>query len=448
MPAIVVDVPRHGGLIVPAQVWESDNEGSDTRDRLLREFARKYADDGGSSRSRFLDALSEAILPDWKLASVDAFAYRRGHLTRTAHLARERPVNRWIEAGGSLTIPFDKTPTRSVLVPALKPAVEETTLLAGGNVSGLAVAGGTVWATFGPQAVPGTPAGAGTVRRLGQHLEPGPSVSSTPGPRSIAVDPVHKKFYTVTQNDAVRMYDTETLQQLASHPIGFGAFDVAVDPGSQLVWVTRWLVTGGAVFVLRGQDLSLLSTITDSPSADQFHGTEGIAADPDGTRAYVARSFRSGGPDGPVATAYSVLFDNGTGGYGVVDLELSDPLIQPVDVAVDAPSGLVFVAGLGGGGTHPQLLVINRDGPPTLKGVVTLPGSARAVASRPGTGIAYVATDDGLCLVDGHSRTLELTLPLGPAPTVIAVDPDSGAAFVGDRVDGTVRRVDTAAILG
>jgi hypothetical protein len=30
----------------------------------------------------------------------------------------------------------------------------------------------------------------------------------------------------------------------------------------------------------------------------------------------------------------------------------------------------------------------------------------------------------------------------------VAVDPVSGATFVGDRFDGAVRRVDTAAILG
>jgi DNA-binding beta-propeller fold protein YncE len=448
MPAIEVDVPRHGGLIVPAQVWESDEEGSSKRDQLLEEFARRYRDDSGSSRSEFLDAIGAAVLPDWKLAGLDAYAYRRGYLTRTAHLVRDRQVNRWIEAGGSLTIPFDKTPTRTVLVPALEPAVQKATLLPGGNVSGLAVADGAVFASVNPQVVPGTPAGPGSIRRLGQHLEQTGVVSSFPGARSVATDPVHRRLYTVTQNDAVRMYDLDNLQLLASHPIGFGAFDVAVDPGSELVWVSRWRVEGGAVLVLRGQDLSPVTEITDSPSADLFHGTEGLAADPDGIRAYVARSFRSGGPDGPVATAYSIMLKDAAGGYSVADLELSDPLIQPVDVAVDAPSGLVFVAGLGGGGTHPQLLVISRDGAPAVKGVVLLPGSARAVATRPGTGFAYVATDDGLCLVDGRSRTLELTVPLGPAPTVVAVDPTSGATFVGDRVDGTVRRVDTAAILG
>ena len=97
---------------------------------------------------------------------------------------------------------------------------------------------------------------------------------------------------------------------------------------------------------------------------------------------------------------------------------------------------------------HPRLLVYNRDGVPTLQRTVLLPGSARAVAALPGTGMAYVATDDGLCLVDGKAGTLELTLPVGPGPTVIAVDPESGATFVGDRADGTVRRIDTAAILG
>jgi DNA-binding beta-propeller fold protein YncE len=334
-------------------------------------------------------------------------------------------------------------------VPSLLPATEIRTLLPGGNVGSVAVGNGIVYATVAPQVIEGTPPPAsGTLHRLGQHLEPGVATTVTPGARNLAVDPLNKWLYAVTQNDSVRRYDAETLQQLAAAPIGSGAWDVAVTPGGKVVYVSRWQVIGGAVFVLKADDLSQLALLTKSPTTPGFHGTLGLAADPDGKRAYVARSFRSGGPGGPVVTGHSIVVARPAGGFAVVDSTLSEPLIQPVDVAVDAPAGLVFLACLGGGGVHPRLLIFNRDGVPALQGTVLLPGSARAVAALPGTGMAYVATDDGLCLVDGKARTLELTLPLGPAPTVIAVDPDSGATFVGDRVDGTVRRVDTAAILG
>lgn len=450
MPATEVDVPRHGGLIVANALWESDDEDSDDRDDLLNKFAERYGEGTDSFRSQFLDAIGEAVLPDWKLASFDAYAYRRGHLTRTAHLAANRKVDQWIEAGGKLTLGFDDAPTRTVLVPSLRPATESRTLLPGGNIAAVAVGNGTVYASVGPQVVEGTPPGPGTLHRLGQHLEPGTTTTVAPGARSLAVDPVHKRLYAVTMNDSVRRYDPETLQQLAAAPIGFGAWDVAVAPGGTLVYVSRWRVAGGAVFVLKADDLSQLALLTKSPTTPAFHGTFGLAADPDGKRAYVARSFRADGPDGLQVAGHSLIVARPAGGFAVVDSTLSEPLIQPVDVAVDAPAGLVFLACLGGGGVHPRLLILNRGGigVPTLQGTVVLPGAARAVAALPGSGMAYVATDDGLCLVDGKARTLELTLPLGPAPSVIAVDPDTGATFVGDRVDGTVRRVDTAAILG
>lgn len=449
MPESKVVVPRHGGLILANAVWESDSETSDDRDTMLNEFAVKFEEGTEDSRSHFLDAIGAAVLPDWKLAAVDAFAYRRGYLTRTAHLARDQKVDRWIESGSEQFIPFDQPgPIRTVVVPALEPAIETSTLLAGGNIVDVAVGNGVVYASVATQATPGNPPASSTLHRLGQHLEPGLTATITPGVRSLVVDSKTERLFAVTTNDSVRRLDPGTLQQLASAPIGFGAWGVAVADGGTLVYVSRWRVGGGAVFVLRAEDLGQLALLTSSPTTPGFHGTLGLAADPDGKRAYVARSFRSGGEAGPVVAGHSRIFPRPTGGFAVADSTLSEPLIQPVDIAVDGPAGLVFVACLGGGGVHPRLLVYSRDNPASLRHTVLLPGSARAVDARPGSGIAYVATDDGLCLVDGVAGTLVLTLPVGPAPTVIAVDPESGATFVGDRIDGTVRRVDTAAILG
>ena len=449
MPETRIEVPRHGGLIIANAVWESDSEGSDKRDELLNEFALKFDEGTESFRSQFLDAIGEAILPDWRLAAVDAYAFRRGYLTRTTPLAVDRQVNQWVEAGGELHVPFDQPgPTRTVVVPALRPAIESHTLLPGGNVAALAVGDGTVYASVGPQVVQGTPPRPSTLHRLGQHLEPGATTSVSPGARNLALDTKNQRLYAVTMNDSVRRYDPATLQQQASAPIGFGAWDVAVADGGTLVFVSRWRVDGGAVFVLRADDLGQVALLTASPTTPGFHGTLGLAADPDGKRAFVARSFRSGGEAGPVVAGLSRIVPRPAGGFVVADSTLSEQLIQPVDVAVDDPAGLVFVAGLGGGGVHPRLLVYNQDGPLSLQRTVLLPGSARAVAALPGTGIAYVASDAGLCLVDGVAGTLLLTVPLGPGSNVIAVDPDTGATFIGSRTDGTVRRVDTAAILG
>jgi len=64
------------------------------------------------------------------------------------------------------------------------------------------------------------------------------------------------------------------------------------------------------------------------------------------------------------------------------------------------------------------------------------------VAARPGTGIAYVAGDGGLSLIDGGSLTLGVTIQTGePLPISIAVDPATGVAYIGDFVEGTMTRV-------
>jgi hypothetical protein len=111
-----VDVPRYGGLIVPAQVWESDDEGPGDRVRLRDDFARGYDERTISQRSAFLDALGRAIAPDWKVARLDAYAFSRGPVVEVAHLVNDRAIDRWVEAGGSLGVPFDAVPTRSVIL--------------------------------------------------------------------------------------------------------------------------------------------------------------------------------------------------------------------------------------------------------------------------------------------------------------------------------------------
>ena len=66
-----------------------------------------------------------------------------------------------------------------------------------------------------------------------------------------------------------------------------------------------------------------------------------------------------------------------------------------------------------------------------------LPRNGHGVTTRPGSGLAYVATQAGLVLVDGKAEHALLTVPLGIFPFGIAVDAD-GTAYVGDRAEHTV----------
>ena len=447
MPDFRISVPRHGGLIVPVQVWESDDEGSDKRDEILDHFATRYLEDTEEFRSQFLDALGAAIGTDWKLGRYDAYAYRRGHLTRTAHLARGVQVNRWVEGGGSLPLDFDEAPvTRSVLVAPLEPVVRTVRLQTDGNVSALALVDGAVLAAAAPHRPDGQPVPPGVLYRLGTQLQPGATVPAPNRPRSLAVGRGHDRLYVVGHDGRLAAYDATTLAELAAVTIGFGAMDVAVDPANGLVWVTRWLVNGGSVHLFR-LDLTPVAVFS---TPDGFHGPLGVAAHPTQRSALVARSFRSGGPTGPVVSGYAGLT---AAADGTVTLtgpgSFPSPASQPVDAAFDAPAGLAFVTCLGAGvEAPPRLVVLDAATPHAVLGTVDLPANGHAVATLPGTGRAYVATDLGLVVVDGHRRKVELVLRLGRQSRVIAVDPATGATYLGDAQDGSVRRVDTAEILG
>lgn len=118
MNNLTVDIPRFGGLIIPLQVWESDDEGAAGRQKLLSEFSSRFGGAAVNERSAFLDAVGRAVAPDWKPAAIDVVAFRRGAVVEVAHLVKNRTLNRWVGGGEALTVPFDTAPTRSVQLPA------------------------------------------------------------------------------------------------------------------------------------------------------------------------------------------------------------------------------------------------------------------------------------------------------------------------------------------
>jgi len=262
-----------------------------------------------------------------------------------------------------------------------------------------------------------------------------------PVARSAAVDPTRNRVYLVTENDGVRMHDATTLAPLGAVHLGAGVLDVAVDPAAGLVYVSRWQVAGGRIFVLRADDLAVLHEFTQP---DGFLGPHGLTADRGKGRLYVARDFRSGEPGTPTVTAMSA-FDIGPDGAldHLVTHSFSPPNVQPRDVAVDEGAGLIFLGCIGANtpDAEPRLIVFSRD---TLKplGSVFLPSPVRAVATRNGSGVAYVAGEAGLMFVDGRTFAHLLTVPLGPQPTSVAVDQETGVAYVGDNTDGILRRID------
>ena len=74
---LTVDIPLYGGLIVPVQVFESDDEGSGKREELLREFENGFHKGAVDERSNLLDAIARAYDADWRPESISAYAFRR-----------------------------------------------------------------------------------------------------------------------------------------------------------------------------------------------------------------------------------------------------------------------------------------------------------------------------------------------------------------------------------
>ncbi len=257
-------------------------------------------------------------------------------------------------------------------------------------------------------------------------------------PRAFAVDSSRGRVYVV-HGSTVTALNAATLVPVASATIGINASMVAVDVAADLVYVSRY--SHGTVHVLRGADLSVVQVFGDKPT---LRGCLGIAVHPAGGRLYLARNFRIASP---TATAVTMIERRPDGSHAIVrDRTVGPELLQPHEVAVDGPAGLVFVSCQGGGGVHPTLLTLDAA---TLQPIssVAVPGPCLSVAARPGTGIAYLAGYPGLVLVDGRAGSIALTVKAGSLPQGVAVDAVTGTAYLTDRNDHSVTRINTPATM-
>ncbi len=91
-----VRVPkRYGMLSLPISVMEHDDESRSARDKLLNDFANTAEAKTGETRRDFLTTLGAAVAEDWKLESLEVYAFARGGTAR-AGTAFNGTVNRWI----------------------------------------------------------------------------------------------------------------------------------------------------------------------------------------------------------------------------------------------------------------------------------------------------------------------------------------------------------------
>ncbi len=297
----------------------------------------------------------------------------------------------------------------------------------------------TLFVTHSPVNTPDAPAGEGPGNSVHAYRADLTELSSRPigfWPRSIDVDASRGRLYVV-YGPTVVLLDTKTLATKAEHLIGGNATNVAVDTRAELAYVTRY--SHGTLHVLRGADLQPVEVFG---TLQTLRGCIGMALDPARSLIYVARNFRIAEP---TATAVTRIVRRSNGTHAIDrDVTVGPTGLQPQSIALDAKAGLVFVGCLGGGDVHPAMLVLDANTLATLH-TVRLPAGAQWVASREGSGIAYVTTSVGLHVLDGRNGRLGITIKAGKHPQAVAVDPVTGVAYVVDRVDHSLTRVETPA---
>ena len=201
--------------------------------------------------------------------------------------------------------------------------------------------------------------------------------------------------------DAVRAVRVE------GRPLGPGVVDAALDEPAALVYASHG--PHRCLHVLRADDLRPMATIGDGT----FLGPRGLAVDGELRRVYVARTHRAARH--PI-DALTVIQRHATGRHTVDRTMALGDGVEPRFVAVDAASGLVFVAGRGSACTAPTLIVLDRLTLDEL-GRALLPGRPTALTIGEGCAVLVGIGADSH-VVDG--RAIAHMLTTGPSSPGVA----------------------------
>jgi hypothetical protein len=99
-----VRIPKeHGNLVLAVSIWESDDESLRERTDNLRKFANEAESRTAGLKQGMLDAIGATIATDWKLQSIEVFAFDRGNTIQYG-LVLNQTVNKWI--GGRQEMEF------------------------------------------------------------------------------------------------------------------------------------------------------------------------------------------------------------------------------------------------------------------------------------------------------------------------------------------------------
>jgi YVTN family beta-propeller protein len=255
------------------------------------------------------------------------------------------------------------------------------------------------------------------------------------GPTAVAVNPVTHRAYVVNQGQpdySVSVIDTNTLQVVARIPLGQVPVGVAVNTKLDRVYVSNPFQQ--VIQVISGATNTLLQPIQIGP------GPWGLTVDEGTGTLYVALTRRGQQP-APDITALGTVIDDGVSRPRVLaPVDLGTPGTQPVDVAVDPIRHRIYVAGLGGGGVAPSVIVLDQSSRHEITRI-PLAGVARAITVNPHAGQVFIAGDSGVFVVNETSLRVERHMTAGAAFAIATDDGSGRQLYTGDFLDGTVRRL-------
>lgn len=109
-----VRIPKgNGSIAVPALLMESDDESGTERNDILNKFAGEVDKKAEAKKAGFLDTLGAAVAADWKVDSVEVWAFSKGDQVRSARVGNFTNVG-WIEGKANRTFNLSPLPNAGI----------------------------------------------------------------------------------------------------------------------------------------------------------------------------------------------------------------------------------------------------------------------------------------------------------------------------------------------
>jgi len=240
------------------------------------------------------------------------------------------------------------------------------------------------------------------------------------GRRAVDVNSTTSRVYvTVPDSNSVSVIDGTTNTVVATVPVGESPTGVAVNPTTNLIYVTdaAWSAWSGTVSVIDGGSNTVVATIP----VNQW--PLDVAVNPVTNLIYVANAAWSG--------TISVIDGGSNTVVGNIPVGFS-----PQRVAVNPNTNSVYVAmETPSSGESGDLLVI--DGT-TNTVAATFPGmEGQDVAVNPSTNHVFVARGEHIAVIDGATNSVVTSIPLAwqycltPGGVAVAVNPITSVVYVG-----------------